>query len=89
MLAYAGGMRTFISNGLLVRASGRSESDVVCENGTVTQVVPRGTLTPADGDTVIDAKGCYVVPGAVDAHVHMQLDTGATDRKSTRLNSSH
>ena len=76
-------MRTFISNGLLVRASGRSESDVVCENGTVTQVVPRGTLTPADGDTVIDAKGCYVVPGAVDAHVHMQLDTGSTVSSDT------
>ena len=83
MLVYAGEMRTFVTNGLLVRAGGRSESDVVCENGRITQVVPRGTLAPADGDTVIDATGCYVVPGAVDAHVHMQLDTGATVSSDT------
>ena len=83
MLVYAGEMRTFVTNGLLVRAGGRSENDIVCENGRITQVVPRGTLAPADGDTVIDATGCYVVPGAVDAHVHMQLDTGATVSSDT------
>ena len=83
MLVYAGEMRTFVTNGLLVRAAGRSESDIVCENGRITQVVPRGTTTPADGDTVINAAGCYVVPGAVDAHVHMQLDTGATVSSDT------
>ena len=76
-------MRTFVTNGLMVRATGRSESDIVCENGRITQVAPRGTLAPADGDTVIDAGGCYVVPGAVDAHVHMQLDTGATVSSDT------
>ena len=27
-------------------------------------------------DVLIDAAGCFVIPGGVDAHVHMQLDTG-------------
>ena len=71
-------MRTIITGGLLVRAQGRTESDVVIVDGRIDSVVPRGTVVPADGDAVINASGCYVVPGAVDAHVHMQLDTGAT-----------
>ena len=43
-------MRTFVTNGLMVRATGRSESDIVCENGRIKQVAPRGTLAPADGE---------------------------------------
>ncbi|MGA1363058.1 MAG: dihydropyrimidinase [Ilumatobacteraceae bacterium] len=76
-------MRTLVTGGTVVRSTGRSESDVVCENGTITAVVPRGTVTPAEGDTVVDATGCWVVPGAVDPHVHMQLDTGATVSSDT------
>jgi dihydropyrimidinase len=81
--AYALHVRTIITDGLLVRATGRSESDVVCEDGRVTSVVPRGTVQPGPADTVVDAAGCYVVPGAVDAHVHMQLDTGTTVSSDT------
>lgn len=77
-LAYARDVRTIITDGLLVRSTGRSESDVVIVDGRIDSVVPRGTVVPAAGDTVVSAKGCYVIPGAVDAHVHMQLDTGAT-----------
>ena len=76
-------MRTIVTGGLLVRAGGRSESDVVCEDGKVVSVVPRGTIVASDGDTVVDASGCYVIPGAVDAHVHMQLDTGTTVSSDT------
>lgn len=83
MLAYASPVRTFITGGTVVRATGRSESDVICESGRVSEVVPRGTVSPAPGDTVVDATGCYVIPGAVDAHVHMQLDTGSTVSSDT------
>lgn len=76
-------MRTLVTGGTVVRSTGRSESDVVCENGVITAVVPRGTVTPVPGDTVVDATGCWVVPGAVDPHVHMQLDTGTTVSSDT------
>ena len=76
-------MRTLVTGGTVVRSTGRSEADVVCENGTITAVVPRGTVAPAPGDTVVDATGCWVVPGAVDPHVHMQLDTGTTVSSDT------
>lgn len=29
-----------------------------------------------DADQIIDATGCYVLPGIIDAHTHIQLDTG-------------
>ena len=29
-----------------------------------------------NGDRVIDARGCYVIPGGVDPHVHLQLALG-------------
>jgi dihydropyrimidinase len=76
-------VRTIITDGLLVRAGGRSESDVVCEDGRIASVVPRGTVQAGPGDTVVNAAGCYVIPGAVDPHVHMQLDTGSTVSSDT------
>ena len=46
----------------------------------IVDIVPRaaGGIAPGPDDVVIDAMGCLVVPGGVDAHVHMQLDTGST-----------
>lgn len=82
-LVYALHVRTIITDGLLVRAGGRSESDVVCEDGRIASVVPRGTVQAGPGDTVVNAAGCYVIPGAVDPHVHMQLDTGSTVSSDT------
>ncbi|MEY4044605.1 MAG: hypothetical protein RL644_873 [Actinomycetota bacterium] len=82
-LVYALHVRTIITDGLLVRAGGRSESDVVCEDGRIVAVVPRGTVQARPGDTVVNAAGCYVIPGAVDPHVHMQLDTGSTVSSDT------
>lgn len=53
-------------------------ADVVIEGERIISVVPRSAnaVVPGPDDTVIDATGCFVIPGGVDAHVHMQLDTG-------------
>ena len=76
-------MRTLVVNGTVVNADGRTASDVVCENGRIVAVAPHGTMAPGPDDVVIDARGCLVVPGGVDAHVHMQLDTGSTVSSDT------
>ena len=71
-------MRTIVVNGTVVNAGGSAAADVACENGRITRVAPHGTIATGPDDVVVDARGCLVVPGGVDAHVHMQLDTGST-----------
>ena len=67
-------------NGTVINAEGRVAADVVIEGERIVSVVPRSAnaVVPGPDDTVIDATGCFVIPGGVDAHVHMQLDTGTT-----------
>lgn len=78
-------MRTFIVNGTVVNADGRADADIVVEGERIVSVVPRvgGGAQPGPDDVVIDASGCFVVPGGVDAHVHMQLDTGTMTSSDT------
>ena len=71
-------MHTIVVNGTVINAEGRVAADVVIEGERIVSVVPRsaGAVTAGPDDVVIDAAGCFVIPGGVDAHVHMQLDTG-------------
>jgi dihydropyrimidinase len=71
-------VRTIVVNGTVINAEGRVAADVVIEGERIISVVPRsaGVVTAGPDDMVIDAAGCFVIPGGVDAHVHMQLDTG-------------
>ena len=80
-------MRTLILNGTVVNADGRVDADVSIENGRFQSIVPKlaGGIAPGLDDRVIDAMGCLVVPGGVDAHVHMQLDTGTMSSSDTFL----
>ena len=83
-------MRTLIVNGTVVNADGRVDADVAIENDRFQSIVPKsgGGIVPGPDDRVIDATGCLVVPGGVDAHVHMQLDTGTTVSSDTFLSGS-
>lgn len=73
-------MRTIVTNGTIINASGRSESDLAIVGEEIVEIVPRsaGGIVAGPSDVEIDATGCLVVPGGVDAHVHMQLDIGST-----------
>lgn len=72
-------------NGTVVNANGQVAADVVIDGERIASVVARvnGGVQSGPGDNVIDASGCLVVPGGVDAHVHMQLDTGTTSSSDT------
>jgi dihydropyrimidinase len=65
-------MGILIKNGTIVTASGRVTGDVYCDEGTVAAI---GVNLERRGakDRVIDASGQYVMPGAVDPHVHLAL----------------
>lgn len=60
-----------IRGGTVVTAAGRQRADLLCRDGLIAAV---GANMPASaGAQVIDAGGCYVMPGGVDPHTHMQL----------------
>lgn len=67
-------MRVLIKNGIVVNASGKAKQDLLIENGMVRQLADN--ITPELPCEIIDAEGCYVMPGGVDVHTHFNIDTG-------------
>ncbi|MEO1798108.1 MAG: amidohydrolase family protein, partial [Pseudomonadota bacterium] len=59
---------TIIKNGTVVTADLTYEADVAVENGVITEI-GKGLK----GDTELDATGCYVMPGGIDPHVHLEM----------------
>ena len=66
-------MKTVIKNGTIITASETFEADVLVEEGVIS-AVGRGLNAPG----VIDASGLLVLPGAIDAHTHMEMSAGET-----------
>jgi dihydropyrimidinase len=66
--------RTVIKGGTLVSTGGTLRADLVIEGEKVAGTA--ASDDPRPGDEVIDAAGLLVLPGIVDAHTHIQLDTG-------------
>jgi len=50
-----------------------SAHDLFVENGLITRLAPTGGEIPADA-TVIDCAGKYLLPGLIDAHIHLMPD---------------
>ena len=60
-----------IRGGTLVTADGRQRADLLCSDGRIAAVGVG--LEAAPGAEIIDAGGCFVMPGGIDPHTHMQL----------------
>ncbi len=60
-----------IKNGTVVTADETIRADVLCADGTIKEIAPR--IKPSKNTEVIDAKKCYLIPGGIDPHTHMQL----------------
>ena len=61
---------TIIANGTVVGASGQEPADVAIQGQQIAAV---GKNLARGGATVVDATGKYVLPGALDVHVHLEL----------------
>jgi dihydropyrimidinase len=61
-----------IANGTVVRADGQEQADVAIQ-GEKIAAVNKGLAKNAGGAKIIDAAGKYVIPGALDVHVHLEL----------------
>ncbi len=65
-------MGVLIKNGTVVNAAGRTQSDVLCQDGKIVALGMNLEKASAQ-DEVIDASGQFVLPGGVDPHVHLAL----------------
>ena len=61
---------TVITGGTVVTAEGEFDGDVLVEGETITAV---GKVAAPDGATVVDASGCFVLPGLIDNHTHLSM----------------
>jgi imidazolonepropionase-like amidohydrolase len=73
-------MRTVLLGCGLVDCTGRAPVDraaIVIADGKIAALGPMAETYPAErkeeGDQVIDLRGCYVLPGLMNAHVHLSL----------------
>ena len=64
---------TILQNGLLVTPEGPRQADLAFDGGKITAI---GQITAYPGDRVVDASGCWVFPGFIDQHTHLQMNTG-------------
>ncbi|GHH99045.1 dihydropyrimidinase [Neobacillus kokaensis] len=71
-------MKKIIKNGTIVTASDTYQGEILIENGKITQI---GANLNAAGAEVIDAKGCFVFPGGIDPHTHLDMPFGGTVTK--------
>jgi dihydropyrimidinase len=76
-------MRTLITNGLVVTASGSSHADVLVDGETIAMLGAGLAGSGVTADATIDAAGKYVVPGGIDVHTHFELPFGGTYAKDT------
>jgi dihydropyrimidinase len=65
-------MDLVIKGGTVVTAAGRFRADVGVAGHRIAAVG-----RDLDGGRALDATDCYVLPGAVDPHVHLQMPSGA------------
>ena len=64
-----------IKNGIIVTASESYKADVAVKDGKITMI---SDGIESEGDMIVDAAGKLVLPGAIDAHVHLELPVSGT-----------
>ena len=64
--------RTLIHNATIVNEGQSIQGSVVIENGRIAEVLTNWKPLSAPCEEVIDATGCYLLPGIIDDHVHFR-----------------
>ncbi len=61
-------MSTVIKNGTIVTADLTYKADVLIEGGKIA-AIGQGLV----GNETLDASGCYIMPGGIDPHTHLEM----------------
>ena len=79
-------MKTLIFGGKVVNEGKVLTASVVVDNDTITDII-EGTDNPRGSyDQIVDATGCFVLPGVIDDHVHFR-DPGLTQKADMQTES--
>ena len=74
-------MNILIENALMVSDGQTRLGSIAIDGERISHISCSGTRPGASYDKVIDAAGCYVLPGIIDDHVHFR-EPGLTDKAS-------
>ncbi len=69
----------WIHNAVIVNEGKRFAGSIVIDNGIIREVLEEGKAPSQACNEEIDAKGCYLIPGVIDDHVHFR-DPGLTHK---------
>lgn len=73
-------MMTLIKGGHVVNEGRVTKADIIIEDGKIAELSSQNSpITSHPYDSVIDATGCYVLPGVIDDHVHFR-EPGLTEK---------
>lgn len=80
----AGGVRVLVGATLIdgTGAPAQSNMSVEVRDGRIAAVYPTGSRTTPEGASVVDMRGRWLIPGLIDAHVHLATDPSGTDRRA-------
>ncbi|EAQ80872.1 dihydroorotase [Blastopirellula marina] len=76
-------MKTLIKNATVMLPDGPSKTSVLLDGATIVEIDPAETV---EADETVYAYGMHLLPGVIDAHVHMR-DPGGTDKEDLRTGS--
>ena len=72
-------MRTLIQGGTIVNEGKTIDGTIVVEDDKIAKIITGNSHPETSFDQVIDASGCFVLPGIIDDHVHFR-EPGLTEK---------
>ncbi|MBL4903127.1 MAG: dihydropyrimidinase [Desulfocapsa sp.] len=67
-------MSRLVAGGTVVTATKTFQSDILIEEGRIVGIGEN--IDRKSSQEIVDATGCYVMPGAIDVHTHLNLNLG-------------
>ena len=80
--------KMFIKNGTLINPEGSLKADLLIQDGKIMEMRTFAAGELPENDQVIDAEGCWILPGGIDPHVHLSLPTPAGNSSDDFLSGS-
>lgn len=72
-------MTTLVKNATIINEGRSFVGSLLFEDDSIQQIFTQDQVLPAHADSVIDATGCFLLPGVIDEHVHFR-EPGMTNK---------